>query len=576
MSVSIDVVLDIEEAEQKANQFQDTFVSEMRAAAKSGEDSFKKFADVTDKELKELANKSKQYADQQKQKWSQFANESRGFIGDVGDAVGALGKGLFGLSASQQLVADKTIYMTEKGAALGGALGSLLGPLGSIAGSAIGAAGGGLLGYFAGNSEAAALKTAELNKQIEVQNKRLVALMQLWSQADAAKKGTKELGLAWDSLRGAINDTINEEDLSKKSSKELTERKEGSAKVLKGVLDGIGKKEQEVANLETEISRIQLKQYDDLDEKTWLLKDANAQLAKSKEDLANVTKNVSVQQREYLNVTSELESRVKSQAETAKQAKEELKEFTKEFNTLTDTVIGFMGRDNETLIEKMGFDTSGTKALEVYNDEMARLVELSGALNLKTKEAGRIKKQEGDEATKAAEIEKAADTINGALYSVGSMAASAIGGIATDSFNSWLDAVATGEKDAEKSFKKIAASAVREIGTQLVADGVKNLLMGAAALDARLVAIGGAEVAAGVGMGAVGARAQRRQGFGDESNRRGGEGNLGRTASNAASTQVQAPSIINLGLLALTDQRSMEQAGRQIAHAQKAYQQGRR
>lgn len=579
MSVEIEVFLDLQEAEKAANEWQDNFVKNAKQITNIGEDEIRRYAKTVGQEL-----------EKSKQKWESFANEARGFIGDVGDAVGALGKGLFGLSESQQVVADKTIYMTEKGMALGGALGSLAGPLGTLVGSGIGAGVGGLLGYFAGNSEAAAIEAENLKKKIKEQEIQLKRTLQIWANADKVKQGVTKLSEAWDMLEKDIKKTIDAEDLSAIKSDELTRRQAGAKEILAKALDGFGKKRQELAQLETEIERAKVAEYASNEERESRVAELEKDKIKREEDLTLVSRNITAQQEEYNATTSELESRTKAAAKATKDFSAVVRDHADTIMDVPKDGVGYLTEDSlQVQLDMLAFLT------KLSNDEIAN-IKAHNAIkeaeaqrfkeamdNIRQGEVLRgIKQQEEALAIEAAAIEAYANTVNSALDSIGQMSMNAIGGVATDAFNSWLEAVASGEKDADKSFKKIAASAIRNIGQELVADGVKNILQGSANIitgrpaGAALVGIGTAEVAAGIGMGAAGARAQRRQGYGDENKTSSTSGTLGRAANNNAGTQVQAPSIINLGLLAITDQRQLEQAGRQIAQAQSAYAQGRR
>lgn len=645
MSVSIDVVLDLAEAENAANKFQKEFIASAKIAAEGGVGALKEFAGKSDAEfqklyqayrkkveeeskrirdiveaegqalrkqyesdyqetirnseraarerikdeervaeetkryLKEVERENERALKERGSKMESFANNVRGFVGDVGDAVGALGKGFLGLSDSQQVVADKTIYMTEKGMALGGALGSIAGPLGTLVGSGIGAGIGGLLGYFAGNSEAATIEAEKLKKEMKEQEAQLKRTLVIWANADKVKQGVVKLAEAWDMLEKDIKKTIDAEDLSKVKSEELTRRQKGAKEVLGKALDGFGKKRQELSQLETDIERAKAAEYKDNEEREKAVAVLEKEKIEREEEMARVMANVSVQQEEYTATTAELESRTKKGTKAVKDQSKELKKdadewakFVAEFDAEYDAIL-------QAKQDRYEQDLAIIAALDQkYQENLSKITK-----DYQTKKATiAIDIQTTDIDKQAAEIEAYANTVNSALDSIGQMSMDAIGGVATDAFNSWLEAVATGEKDAEKSFKKIAAAAIRNIGSELVADGVKNILQGSANLimgrpaGGALVAIGGAEIAAGVGMGAAGARAQRRQGYGDENKTSSTSGTLGKAGNANAGTQVQAPSIINLGLLAITDQRQLEQAGKQIAQAQSAYAQGRR
>jgi len=665
MSVSIEVLLDLEQAENATNQFRDEFITQVYAAAARGEEGMLEFANKSRKELekladaakresdrmakaqiaaakeaeqaqidsanaavraqedatrkeiafrqnaktawinagKEMQNASQQLFDQEQRelkdsadKWERRSNDLRGAIGDIGDAVGLLGEKFLGLKKAQLETLENTLALTEKGMALGAAFGPV--------GAAIGGVTGGILGYVKALEQKAVIeKTTRLAKAMaairaEEELERTRENYMFGVANNIIDSALEALGKA-ESVDQIVRDATKvEPDFGKKTSAELK-------KELKKIDDAIITSSKEISASKTELENALQKQREDtglasafgassatreLEKTQAAVTEENRKILKSEEDI-----NASIERRAQ--IQAELSSRKGKKSESV-MTREELDKIVQAEREKEERLTSIQDGAEMRLKAQYDAEQAARQAaldlLRYYQDlEIIAVMEHNQKL-LKTwneleakhtaiKTGAEQKKREEAQAKEAQEIEEYAATVNASLSSIGSMFSSAIGGVATDAFNSWLETIATGEKDAEQSFKKIAAAAVREIGSQLVADGVKNLLSGAAMAIAgpkktglALMGVGSAEIAAGVGMGAVGARAQRRQGFGDESNRRGGEGNLGRTASNAASTQVQAPSIINLGLLALTDQRSMEQAGRQIAHAQKAYQQGRR
>lgn len=583
MAVEIDVLLSLEEAERAANEWQDNFVQNAQQATGKSEAELKRWSVAVKREI-----------EKSKQSMERFANNARGVVGDVGDAVGALGEGLLGLSKSQQEVADKTAYMAEKGMALGAAVGSIIPGLGTLVGSGIGFVAGGLLGFWAGNAEQAADSTTNLNKQLEEQQKKLNRVIDLWARADVAKSGTQALTESWYGLRTAIDDTIDAEDLSSKSKAELERRAKTSGDMLKSVYDGIGTKAVEVANLETELARAKTKHFDDAYAASWAVREVELKLAKATEEHGVVQAQVNAQMSEYANVTGELESRQQGVAKAAAK----LTEITRE---QMDAIVA-LERAQEERLAGVGGGPEARLAAEYEAEQEARQANLDMVHHFMNLEIVAAQEQaarmvaiaqteqerishirmtqgltvlEQQKAKEAAIIEEYEAVVNGALDNIGQMAMSAIGGVATDAFNSWLETIATGEKDADRSFKKIAAAFLRSIGQQLVADGIKNILMGTAeAIAGRrktglaLIAVGGGEIAAGAAMGAGGAAAQRRQGYGDDQDR----GSLGRgNSSRGSGTVVQAPTVIQINSLTPGDKRAWQEAGRVIEESRKAY-----
>jgi len=625
----------------------DNFAQAIAAAAEEAQAAHEQLAEDAERAQEDLAKGIKE----QQNKWSQGAESFRGFVGDVGDAIGSLGKGLFGWSEQTQLVADKTAYMTEKGMALGHAIGGLFGPLGAVAGSAIGFVGGGLFGLFAGNAEnatnelvelnAASFETArtqrELSRAIAELNKQLGAvstkgLTGAVARLDIAEKEEESLKNQRDDIQAVIweleNKKIIQGELSDQENAALEENRKKFGKIqdqyintmairqkLQGELKAANEEDAKESELLAKKKETWTKKDFQLAKKLAKEKlDATENELKSQQDIIKTRTNTEVitkaaKEVERLKVVVEKERAAYEKAGTelenygnkGKAAyKKTAAEGVKALEVIRDHAESMMddGRDGvgyitedtgEAYLDMLGF------MVKLSNDEVANIrahnkekeeAEMEFQHNMQMlKQEGflrTIRQQEQQRAKEAQEIEQYANTVNSAIRGVGQVFSSEIGGVATDAFNSWLETIATGEKDAEKSFKKTAAALVRSIGEQLVADGIKNIFMGTGNLltgqpaGGALIALGGGEIAAGIGMGAAGARAQRRQGYGkDEESKTSSTSSLGRNANNSG-VQVQAPSVINLGMLALTDQRQMEMAGKQIAQAQYAYQQGRR
>lgn len=586
----ISVALDFAAAEKATEDFNNQFVANIKDAVNKGVAEFQQFRNASDDDLKKLAITAQQESKKFKASLASFANEARGFAGDAADMFGIVGKGFLGMSDAALNSADKMLTAGEKLGTLGGAIGKFFGPIGETIGTFAGMVAGGVMGYFTAQTENAA---EALNKQVEASARAAENLRIYREQIEkliSTQKGLDDLAESARELQIQISDTLNPEDLSKKSKKELEE----SAKVWKDNLETLQfsafDAEKRVKLLKEELESLKDAGKNNT---SWIadVKDAfsgkglASQIVEKEKELAQETENLGKTTKEAAKATSEFQKIQGVLNDRLSKGKKEVKDYTAELKKLNESALGSLQRNTvEKTIGLLESATSGLSGRELGESVIGQI--------------GR----DALEANK--EIDKLTDSLLGAATAfqmfagitkedtafmkesfkqIGQVFSNAIGSVATDAFNSWLETVATGERDADRSFKKIAASAVRNIGAQLVADGVKNVLQGVGMaiinpVDPRgsnLTALGAAEIAAGVGMGAAGAKAQRRQGYGSERNEGAGQGTLGRSSNTTSGTKVQAPTIVNLGLLAVTDQRQLEQAGKQIAQATKAYQQGR-
>lgn len=703
MPVDIEVLLQLDEAEKELNRFQDEFVTQVREAAAKGEDAFKLMAEHSDEELRKLALAAKKESERiaeatktaakeasrameksakeqaaaiekmQKeikeayQEIASFgesvANETRGFLGDLGDAVDILGGRFFGLSEAQKEVVSQTFAMAEKTASLGGTIGSLAGPLGMMVGTGVGAVVGGLLGRYAGNTELAGDKLIELNKiSIETGKiQRQLALDIARTREQLGGMDTKDLPGAiskYDAVGNAIKkaneelDTLNIENKNlqktlatnalagKKNSadevaavqrnldaiqarqdqiRELERTQDQTSKAVLALSEKETKKSLEDFKLKADLSREELKankekakaKFEEAQNAAALLK---LQTGQGERDPKQIAKDVQENAAAVAKAKSEYQSAADAydafgkaaltSAKNAAKAAEQHKDITRdELDAIIEAerekaerIGGVKGGQENALQQKYDAEAEAQdRAFERFAESNAAWIleeqrKADAIVKISQDEQERVSQifleqgvrmRQEQLAKDAQEIEQYAATVNNALSGIGSIASSAIGGIATNAFNNWLEALATGEKDAEKSFAKMRAAAVRNIGQQLVADGVKNILQGSANLitgnpaGGALIGIGSAEVAAGVGMGASGARAQRRQGYGDDKKDTGSGSSLGRNSgSRSSGPVVQAPTIIQIQSLTPGDKRAWQEAGHAIERARTEYHKG--
>ncbi len=84
------------------------------------------------------AEQAAEEASRAHEKFARQLNETRGWIGDIGDAFDYVGKQILGLSDAQSKAASTSIMMTEKGMALGETFGPQYAIVGGVAGAFLG------------------------------------------------------------------------------------------------------------------------------------------------------------------------------------------------------------------------------------------------------------------------------------------------------------------------------------------------------------------------------------------------------------------------------------------------------
>lgn len=166
--------------------------------------------------FRRAANEEKDDTTEAKRKrMKETLNEVRGWVGDVGDAFGQVGQQLLGLSDAQTQAADTTIYMTEKGMALG----EVFGPEGAIIGGVAGA----IIGLATAESTAASQANA-LVKASEAMHRSFIkagAALQFQKELETTYLGEEKLRLSLEDLS-----QINVSDITSKIS-ELSKVRDG-------------------------------------------------------------------------------------------------------------------------------------------------------------------------------------------------------------------------------------------------------------------------------------------------------------------------------------------------------------
>lgn len=594
MSIDLDIVLDLEAAEKAANKFQDDFVSSLKNAAAQGEGAIKEFSEKSYEELSRLSQQYKRFseeqakdakrsadeqikeakrvADERGRAMERFASEARGFVGDVGDAVQQLGKGILGLSESEQIVADRTIYMSQKFGTLGGTLGQLLGPMGELVGTGVGMAGGGLLGYLSGNAEAGAKSVAELKKQQEELAKQAAkdaeALAKLQTENEAMTKSFAHASS--DTIPGLIS---HMDDLDVQMA-EVSKHLDGNSKQFEAWLERFGllaKKEADDASQAGELiqgkiatglsaanealfgkpkTKSQLKEeLTDLTDasNTYSIPALQKQLAtlgvkiqdfKDKDGLSvsgNFTKEWNTEQEELnkklsvaIDRQKEIKGLLKSNATAATKAlKDEAKDFKEAFDVLSDSLVGSLGRDGVDAAKALEEALKGPR--RVAEDLSKHITEINHGGGHEEPLIPHLKDTAKEIDDGLSPVERRIMKITGltqdmadTFIAFGQDMASTFAGAAVNSVDAFFESVATGQDRTLKDRQAARAAFLRELGTQLIADGTKNELIGVGRglfgdpSGWALAAWGLGEQATGFGFGGAGARAQRRQGYGDE------------------------------------------------------------
>lgn len=485
----------------------------------------------------------KKAAEERGRKMEAFANDARGFIGDAGDAFGQLSKGLLGLSEQEQLVGDKMFYMTEKGAGLGGTIGGLLGPIGTLVGSGIGATVGGLLGYWSGNAENAAEKQEELAKVIEDSTIGINDYADAVEKMVAIQSDIAELGDVIIDAQSNIARVLNPDAIKKFTKEELKSSQEGAKEELGQFAKDLDTSYQNIKETKEKIKDIQKNDTYSQLKKDILIDLEKQNIENEKENVALTLKEVAKSQNELSTSTGELTRRTE-------EATKSRKEFDK---TLKENVENMMAAQKEREELSTGLDTKG------YREMLAEVGELKAEVDSLQEgeiasesilDSERMSIVKGDLRDTTEEANKLANALSGieeamlssfspverTLYKLtgmtkdmidvvigfGQQMASTFSGAATKSAEAFFESIARGTRRTAEERQAARAAFFRELGTQLIADGVKNELIGVGrgilgdATGWALAAWGTGEIATGLGMGGAAARAQRRQGYGNE------------------------------------------------------------
>jgi hypothetical protein len=521
-----------------------------------------------------------------------------GAMGDLKDIVEKAGTALFGFSQETTDALVLTGDLAEKGAAVG----ESFGPMGALVGGVAGA----MIGYATAAKQAAAaareLAAAEKLKRQEMQ-------LSIGGTAGSLQAFALDVGVDVFGLSG-------------KSIEELEARHKKLGETLK---------------FEGEIALDAAKKYEDLSMSQTASKKDLADAKIASDMYADSLKEKRLEQIETkkaidaynlsLEATADItdvvvekaEKAAKSGSSSKKKASapaglssgeesmmdiEGMREAREEVNNLTASMwlleaATMEGDPGDSLIGQMGRELvlaeEAAQELEETLDRIKRKpVGVPGAHQPGTAPGIRPDSGDGHEPTDyERQIEKLKEILPGEefdefaekIYSVGEAFSSQIGGIAAESVDLLFDRIATGEKAAKGSFGRVIASFLRDTGTQLIADGVKNQLIGLGenfllpGSGTPKITLGTIEVGTGLAMGGIGAGFQRGLGSAPEpaSSRgdRGAGGDTGPSRSGGDSgPKVQAPIVVNMSGVpfGVLTEREATAIGERISQATTKYQ----
>lgn len=202
----------IESARAKGIALGDQEIAQLREKARVSQE----LANAQAEAYRSAANEEKDNTTEAKRKrMKETLSETRGWVGDINDAFEQVGQQLLGLSDNQTKAVETTLYMTEKGMALG----EVFGPIGAV----VGGVGGALVGLATAESKAA----SEAQKLVE----QAQAMHREFIKTKAALNFQKELEVTYlgeEKLRQSL------EELSQLNVSEITAKISELSKVRDG------------------------------------------------------------------------------------------------------------------------------------------------------------------------------------------------------------------------------------------------------------------------------------------------------------------------------------------------------
>jgi hypothetical protein len=516
-----------------------------------------------------------------------------GAMGDLKDIVEKAGTALFGFSQETTDALVLTGDLAEKGAAVG----ESFGPMGALIGGVAGA----MIGYATAAKQAAAaareLAAAEKLKRQEMQLS--VGGLSASLQGFALDVGVDVFGLSGKSIEELearhkkLGDVLKQEgEFALDAAKKYEALSMSQTASKKDLADAKAASDMYAASLrEKRLEQVETKK----------AIDAYNQALEATADITDVV----VEKAEKAAKSGSSSSKKKASApvglssgedpmmdiEGMREAREELNNLTEQMWLLDkatlagdpgDSLIGQLGRDlvlAEDAAEKLNQELAKVPPLPPLpdfgdEDDITQVQAMSDAIS----GLFNVWVQEGER------LDKIITGISESFVHAGASAAGAIGGAATGAFGELFDAMAKNEEMLEpfgKAFQRKAAEALRATGSELIGDGVANMLKAGAMFfipgmkgnAAGLAAAGGAEIATGLAMGGAGIGIGRRAGVAPEGSGRGDRGAGGSTGPSSSevstSPTAQAPIVINITGVQIGEmtERDITELGDRLHHA---------
>jgi len=552
--VKVRVLYDTEEADKQLADFQDRVVAAFEQVGVDLTDAmsldqarlaFQQLGGTATEELKAIQDATQKTADATEEllKMEQV-DEAVGAMGDLKDIWEKMAGPVWGFNEAQVESVVLAGDLAEKGASLG----KVFGAWGAVAGGVIGA----LIGWLI-HANKEAQEAAQKVKDLEAEAKNAVNEFATLDEANLETVIGKvvELQTQLSKVTGATKLTqINLEILAKKSAKELGDEFDRLSRIALGdEFETQGKTLEELTSLLV-ASQKELEGFSSeaVGASKFLRELADTQGASGNLQQAYLDKYKalipqiqSAQTRiaAYEKAISDLTPKIEKETEATKEQTKATKESADAFDKIGGVLLKVdkareaaskQRLSNEQFADSiLGGATSATavtegviKLMETEKAKADRLVEFYETINDLPSLASII----GD----VTELPTSEDRVLGGLehtlgvtreiaieiQSLGQTFASSIGGLAADSVDLLFERIASGQQSTRGALRGLIAQFLRETGTQLIADGTKNILIGTGRTlfgdptGAAMVGLGGVELASGFAMGGVGAFAQRR------------------------------------------------------------------
>lgn len=542
MSIEIDILLDLASAETEAQAFEREITQTMARAANRSAQEFEGFARKATATLERLKNEQ-----------TSRINDLRGSWGDMRDIWDTAGQSLLGLSDSTSKAVSETAYLAEKGLALGASFGPWGAAIGAVAGSLLGL----VKAMFSAGVEADKLKeklrVEEEKKQRTIDEDSIKGWEGLTEAVADAGEGLGRFDKSLTKMQDKLKDLPKEQ--AERANALVNSALEWDKHTSQGAFDQI------------------LKDYHALESKTT---DVTERQKARKAALKELRK---AEQEYSEGVSDALEAGNEALGEHTKklsEAKNAARDLAAEERNIREEIMGILAarkeREENSLLDKEGMRDS----IDYVQDLKTKLEDLlavdsdEGLLDVEGMVEGFPKAT--DEAEKLAiavasiqealmqnldPVERALIKLTGlsremagVVISFGQEMANTFAGQAAKSADAFFESIARGQNRTMKDRKAARAQFFRDLGTELIADGTKNELIGVGRglfgdpSGWALAAWGLGEQLTGISMGGLAAGAQRRQGYGEETSSTGATGSRGSSGGGSglgAGQRTQAP-----------------------------------